>query len=207
MTIQTNLILHTVKSGLTFELVPLTLLGQQHFKDLARQAHPDVDPTPYEKPEINGFLPDQKTAATDDPEYRRLVAETSIRRDFAYQVLVLESCVNCDGKQALIDLYARTSSSGMAVWLGVPKEFGDNISFDIPTPWTQLLYMSLCNQAEISEMLLLIQGKLPLEAAEIVGGFAYFRRLQVQRHDSARIDSAPGALRTDAGVESNAVPA
>jgi hypothetical protein len=205
MPIQTNLILHTVKSGLTFQLTPLTLLGQQHFKDLARKAHPDPDPEPYEKPEINGFLPDQKTAATDDPEYRRLVVEASIKRDFAYQVLVLENCVSCDGKQALIDVYTATNANGMAVWLGVPKEHGDNLSFDIPTPWAQLLYMSLCSQAEINEMLLLIQGRLPLEEGEILQGFRYFRRLALQRQNGTGTDSTTGALPVAATVESNPV--
>lgn len=187
MTIQTNLIRHSVKSGLTFELTPLTLLGQQHFKDRAKELYPDPDPTPYEHPMPDAFIEGDKTAAKDDPAYRKLLAETTIRRDFAYQVLVLNTCVTCEGREVLVERYLASNQTGLKVLLGALAALEvEDAHAAIEPAWVQLLYMSLCDNSEINEMLALIQGKLPLEAADSVGGFAYFQRMAIPRNVSAR---------------------
>lgn len=186
MTIQTNLIRHSVKSGLTFELTPLTLLGQQHFKDRAKELYPDPDPTPYEHPMPDAFIEGDKTAAKDDPAYRKLLAETTIRRDFAYQVLVLNTCVTCEGREVLVERYLASNQTGLKVLLGALTALEvEDAHAAIEPAWVQLLYMSLCDNSEINEMLQLIQGKLPLTEGEILNGFAYFRRLPIPGHGGA----------------------
>lgn len=188
MTIQTNLIRHSVKSGLTFELTPLTLLGQQHFKDRAKELYPDPDPTPYEHPMPDAFIEGDKTAAKDDPVYRKLLAETTIRRDFAYQVLVLNTCVTCEGREVLVERYLASNQTGLKVLLGALTALEvEDAHAAIEPAWVQLLYMSLCDNAEINEMLQLIQGKLPLTEGETLEGFRYFRRLSIPGNGGAGI--------------------
>lgn len=205
--IQAVKILHKIKSGIEFELTPLTVLGQQRFKDIAAKLYPDPDPTPFEKPEINGFLPDQKTSAGDDPEYRRLVAEAVAKREFAYRELVIDTCLNSASKAALLENYQEQLklTGDQSVWIPVPKEFGENITYEIKSPWVALLHFFLCSLPEIAEMMLLIQGKLPLTEGEVIGAFAYFRRLPVQRADRAGTTTGKVTLPLATDRESNPV--
>ena len=199
MTIQTNQILYDTKGGLQFRLTPLTLIGQQHFRDIALKQYPDVDPAPFEQDDPHGFLPDQKTDPNLNPEYRRLVTETFAKRDAAYREAVLNACVGCEHRDALLAQYGATINDGLNTWLAMPKEWGTNVQYEITQPWVALLYMTLCSVAEIAEMLLLIQGKTPVTEGEIIEGFKYFRRFSVQRNDSGGTvtESHPSPLAAD----------
>lgn len=174
----------TAESGYVFDVARLTLYGQQEYKAQANEAYPMPDAALYEVEIEDPLTPGGKYDATDNPEYVQKVLEVAIRRNFYYQMLLIEHCITSPLRDDLIaqyaDLLKRQSPVRVATGKGSPP-----LLMELPTPWTKVLYYFLAEPDEINRMAELIQGKLPLSEGEVLNGFRYFRRLELQRLDSA----------------------
>lgn len=183
--IPTALVDYEIQYGLIVQVMPLTALGQQALRKQARETYPDPDPLPYEKPDpypsLSGNV--EIIPATSNPDYIRLINEVIFRRNFYYQCVLLNTCVNTPHRAELLQEYSghlaamevtriAIASAGLDEPLDAPIEF----------PWVRLLYFNLCTQEQVGEMLSIAQGKLPLAPGEVAAAIgSTFRKLVVRR--------------------------
>lgn len=180
--LKTGIVLYPLASGVTLQVTPLTVIGQQFIQEQSNLACPLPDPTPYETVIEDALIEGTKAPATDNPAYVELLKEAIIRRNFAFRMLVLEKCVQIAGKegwQIPMMYYDQIANLGEDVYIWIKAQSGEMLKQPIESDILKLLYFFLAELKELDQIIDLCQRRLPITEGEIVEGFAYFRKLDV----------------------------
>lgn len=169
-----------LQSGVEVTITPLTPMGQAHFLKQALELCPDPDPTPYEKPLPDALVEGDKIAATNDPEYVRLLKAAQARRSFVHQNLLLDAMADIEDRETVLHRHCKVieNTRGAVVNIGSKAE---PLYAEIEPDFVRLLYVSLALPSEIAEIVKLIVRLTPLEPGEVIEGLKFFRGVGLQR--------------------------
>lgn len=165
-------------SGVEVVITPLTPFGQAHFRKQSLELCPDPDPTAYEKPLPDALVEGDKIAATNDPEYVKLLEAAQIRRAFVHQNLLVDAMADIEDREGMLRRYCKVieSTRGWVVNLGTPTI---PIYSEIESDFVRLLYVSLALPSEIATIVKLIVRLTPLEPGEVIEGLKFFRGVEL----------------------------
>lgn len=194
--VNNGIVLYPLKSGVTVQVTPLTIIGQQYLQDLAKDEFPAPDSEPFQVEIEDALTPGMLTAPTDSPEYVRLFGEALIRRNFRFKTLVLEKCIQVYGAEAWQVLYAYADSIanlGESPYVYVVSQDKVSVKCILTEDMSKLLYFFLADLTEINQILDIAQRRLPITEGEIIEGFRYFRPVEIQGANSIRTPAIPVA--------------
>lgn len=153
-------------SGVRCQIVPLSGFVLEKIKDMAAEAHPMPDPEQYERVDETQEGPGRRIPATENKDYRQLVAEVEMQRNMHWQDRVYVLGLDFpDGKGALIKQFKGRLDEMRDVLDGVPED-----------DWkATLFYCILTSKREQQDLIERILDRRPPEAREVAEKMNSFR--------------------------------
>lgn len=195
MTVQTGKVLMTLRSGIELEIAALSLMVRNQLQVAAFQAIPLPDPKPFEVT-IEGmqYAGDVKPAvipADENPTYIALVQETRQKQADWVTEKAVDICVQCAGRDALIEAYAPNLAAMRTIMSDIPN-----------TDWLATLKVFLTTTQEYAAIIRAISQALPLTDQEVRDTLGYFR-VRVSGDDIPRSNTRqipPGSSGSSTGA-------
>lgn len=165
---------YDLASGVRLILTPLTLLAQRAINAAIVMQYPYPDKAPYERPVENAFEAGDVLPAEENPDYIAARAAIDEVRTQEFWNRLLDVGADAHNRDELIKQNARLISIMREQIANQP------LASQARTDWSILLLSTLATETEVKEIVAAIQGNLPITNAELVDGFRFFRRLDVQ---------------------------
>lgn len=174
-------IVYECNSGVVFWITPLNLPTLRAIQLKARSLFPDIDPTPYRKPEENAFDPNQLTPAEDNPEYIQKVAELEAERSRWIKLAVFKYAAKMPKyptEQDLIQAY-QIQLTKLREIADLPADDYEAILFHIVLSWNQVGEDSdgklTHTDNDFNRIYQLCIQTVALEPSEVTAGIRFFR--------------------------------
>lgn len=163
-------------SGVTFVVTPLNTLAQKVLRAKSYDGIAFPVEKDYEIPagELD-FDKDAPTFGHNNPEFIAALEAARNAQGRAFWHLVLETAVDLHEGDREKEIKRRRRAIDMLRAASASQP----IAGDFESDWTVLVMGFLANEKEVTELISLSQGALPVNEFEIREGFRLFRRLDV----------------------------
>lgn len=165
-------------------VTPVTAFTQKAIIARAEKLYPLPDKKLYElpMPEDEQLTRGQCYPAETNPLWTTDRMTIMQRRGFAALGMLLDTAVTVEqGREAIIQEYAETLTHLKEYMSGSVEEAG------MVNDFVTLLTGVLIQEGEIGALMALVQSATPLTSGELSDGFSYFRPVELQRPNVAKI--------------------